>query len=115
MKTSLLLGLWAIFLFAACRKDARRMDADHSQATVASETGAQPPLPDDVLMVTKPLISGQLYAKPSFESPAIAGFDTSHQLHVLDTTNSLFVKARVQKDTALFTGYVPRAILPERR
>jgi len=73
------------------------------------------PLPADVLLVTRPLINGQLYSRPSFEGTSLVHFDTTQQIQVLDTTsNAIFVKARIRKDTAAFTGYVSRAILPEK-
>ncbi len=84
-----------------------------SEATVASETGIAAPLPSDVLSTTKSLVSGDFYRSPDFKSQKIASFDTSQLIHVLDTTNALFIKARMQKDSASVTGFVSKAILPE--
>lgn len=117
MRKTLLLGALAILLgTVACRENNRaNLEEDGSEATVASETGKAPPLPADVLIVAKPLISGQLYSKPNFESASIASFDTTQQIYILDTTDAIFVKARIRKDTSSFTGYVSRAILPEQK
>lgn len=91
------------------------MEQDSSEATVASETGTNVPLPEDVLYATKPLINGEMYSRPDFESPALASFDTTQSIHILDSTNAIFVYARIKKDTALLTGYVPKTILPEQK
>lgn len=82
---------------------------------MASETGTEAPLPNDVLFATKPLIGGALYAKPDFKSPSVTTFDTSQNIYVLDSTHAIFVRARVRKDTAYLTGYVPKTILPEKK
>lgn len=90
------------------------MDHDSSEATMASETGTEAPLPPDVLFSIKPLIGGELYAKPDFQSPSIATFDTAQHIHVLDSTHTIFVQARIRKDTSYLTGYIPKTILPEK-
>jgi hypothetical protein len=82
---------------------------------MANRTDSKTPLPADVLLVTKPLISGQLYEKPSFESPTVISFDTSQVIQVLDTTHNIFVKARIRRDTTSRVGYVPKTILPEKK
>ncbi|MFD2513061.1 hypothetical protein ACFSRY_04235 [Pontibacter locisalis] len=100
---------------ASCRDSSHEeIEQDASEATVASETGEQAPLPADVIMVTQPLISGELYASPAFESKSITSFDTSQQIQVLDTSHNIFVRARIRKDTISMTGYIPKTILPEK-
>lgn len=104
-----------IFIAASgCNKKERIQDADGAEATIASETGQPMPLPPDAQSVTKSLISGQLYTEPDFNSPAVASFDTTQQIQVLNTDNQLFIKARIYKDTTAYTGYIPKAILPEK-
>lgn len=83
------------------------------EAIIASETGQPTPLPADVIYSAKPLINGKMYDQPNFEANSVAYFDTAQQIHILDTSNIMFVKARIQKDTSSYTGYVPKTILPE--
>ncbi len=114
MKKKILLPALVILCMcvASCRQQ-EKLEIDDSEATMASETGATPPLPDDVLEVTHSLVSGQLYSHPDFQSSAIAHFDTTQEIQVLDTTNNLFIKARLRKDTTDVTGFVSKTILPE--
>lgn len=115
MKKLLIYGvLVALTLTMSCNQNRDAAEHSSSEATDASETGIMPPLPADVLLITRPLINGQLYSRPSFEGIPLVRFDTTQQIQVLDTTsNTIFVKARIRKDTTAFTGYVSRAILPE--
>ena len=116
MRILILKAIVLLLLSTACREKAREtMEQDSSEATVASETGTKVPLPADVLFATKPLIAGELYAKPDFQSPSLASFDTSQSIHVLDSSHAIFVHARIRKDTSLLTGYIPKTILPEKR
>lgn len=107
---SILLGL------TACRENSRMLEQDSSEATIASETGEinSDKLPADAVGVTKALINGVLYTGPSFKATTITQFDTSQQLILLDTTDILFVRVRLFKDTTAYTGYVSKAILPEK-
>ncbi|MCC9138767.1 hypothetical protein ACFSKU_03585 [Pontibacter silvestris] len=115
MREVLLSGLFTILLTASsCQERGNNLADDDSEATIASETGAAS-LQADVLALTKPLINGALYNRPSFDGQMLTHFDTSQQIQVLDTTDNMFVKARIAKDTTAFTGYVPKAILPEKR
>lgn len=95
----------------ACQTEVKKQDT--SEATIASETGMPPALPADVLSVTKPLIGGELYSKPDFDSPTLAYFDTAQQIQLLDTTGVMFLKARIDKNAETFTGYISKAIVPE--
>jgi hypothetical protein len=97
-----------------CNNQERINDSDGKEATIGSGTGKHS-LPVDVQSVTKSLISGKLYSEPDFSSPALTRFDTTQQIQVLDTDNNLFIKARIYKDTIAYTGYIPKAILPEDR
>ena len=117
MRKILVSGIFALLLcVVSCREGGREtIEQDSSEATVASETGEQAPLPADVIMVTKPLISGELYASPAFDSKTITSFDTSQQVQVLDTSHNIFVRARIRKDTISMTGYIPKTILPENK
>lgn len=117
MRILLQTGIIIILLATAACSDNKReaFEQDSSKATVASETGKETPLPDDVLLSTKPLIAGQLYEKPDFKSTALASFDTSQIIYVLDSSDAIFVQARIRKDTSLLTGYIPKTILPEKK
>jgi hypothetical protein len=108
------LTLSALLTFA-CNDHNRFKAQDDAEATIANETGAQAPLPKDVIYTSSSLINGKLYARPSFDGTIISHFDTSQQLHIIDTSDNVFVKVRLQQDTALHTGYVSKAILPEQR
>ncbi|MHC2993789.1 hypothetical protein OB13_20220, partial [Pontibacter sp. HJ8] len=77
------------------------------------ETGLPAALPADVIYATKPLISGEVYKTASFQGSSLTYFDTTQIIQVLDTADAVFVRARVQKDTAAYTGFVSKAILPE--
>ena len=101
------------FIVAACNSGSGNAEEGTSEATVANKAGTKTPIPPDVLLVTKPLISGEMYTTPNFKSVSLVSFDTSQAIHVLDTTHTLFVKARLMRDTTTFTGYVSRTILPE--
>lgn len=115
MRKILTSGLFIILLLAfACQGGENSVADDNSEATIASETGTTP-LPPDVLALTKPLINGALYNRPNFDAQMITHFDTSQQIQVLDTTDNMFIRARITKDTTELTGFVPRAILPEER
>ena len=100
---------------ASCNNHSHDIGHDDAAATIASETGVAAPLPEDVLYSSKALISGKLYARPSFDGTVLAHFDTLQQLHIIDTTGSIFVKARLLHDSSAKTGYIPKAILPERQ
>jgi len=114
MKANLLLSiLVALFLCLACNSEKGNIEADGSEATVASETGTAIALPADVIYVTKPLISGEVYRTASFQAASLTRFDTTQTIQVLDTSDAVFVRARIQKDTAAYTGFVSKAILPE--
>ncbi|MCX2741251.1 hypothetical protein [Pontibacter anaerobius] len=111
MKNLYLITL-AVFCLSACSGSGDY--AHEEEATVASETGQPAPLPADVIYVARPLISGKLYSQPDFEAGAIAYFDTTQRIFVLDTSNAMFVKARIRQDTSQHTGFVPKTILPDR-
>lgn len=111
MKTTLIVCILTIFVsLASCNSEQRSTVVDDSDATVASETGG---LAADVLYATRPLIGGQIYKTASFQAASLLHFDTTQLIQVLDTTDVMFVKARVHRDTAAFTGFVSKAILPE--
>lgn len=113
MKTTALLCLFAIFIAAiGCSESKRTIESDSSEATVASETGSQI-VSSDVIAVTKPLISGELYDRPSFEGTSLAHFGADQEIQVLDTADVLFIKARLYKDSQELIGFVAKAILPE--
>ncbi|GAB3823586.1 hypothetical protein [Pontibacter rugosus] len=103
----------AILCLSACSGSSDD-DHDKEKATVANETGQLMPLPKDVLYATKPLISSKLYSRPDFKASTVAYFDTAQQVHILDTANAMFAKARIQQDSTTYTGFVPKTILPER-
>ncbi|TPE45313.1 hypothetical protein [Pontibacter mangrovi] len=105
---------FAAFLFCACSSNNGELQ-EQEKATVASETGQAMPLPADVLYSTKSLINGKLYSKPDFKASPLAYFDTSQSIQVLDTTHTLFAKARIRRDTVQYVGYVPKTILPEQK
>lgn len=100
-------------LTTSCNSRQDRMEADESAATVASETGTDAALPADVIYTTRPLISGEVYKTASFQGHSLIHFDTTQIIQVLDTADAVFVRARVQKDTAAYIGFVSKAILPE--
>lgn len=104
-----------LLIFWSCSENPDKRQSHDDAATVASETGRRIPLPDDVMYATKPLIGGQVYSHPDFRSQTVAYFDTSQQIHVLDASDAMFVKARIQQDTSSYTGYVTKTILPERK
>jgi len=109
--------LFLLIMFSACRENNRTLEHDASQATIESETGitnATTVLPPDAVGVTKALINGALYDAPSFEANEITRFDTSQPLFLLDTTDIIFVKVRLIKDSTRYTGFVSKAILPEK-
>ncbi len=111
MKTFLTLcTLSVLTVLSACNTERSGIETDGSEVTVASETGA---LAADVLYATRPLIGGDVYKTASFQSSSLMHFDTTQLIQVLDTTDAVFVKARIQRDTAAYTGFVPKAILPE--
>ncbi|PRY04632.1 hypothetical protein CLV24_13438 [Pontibacter ummariensis] len=87
-------------------------EAEMASTPVAEEESVR--LPADVLYATKPLINGKLYNHPDFDSKVVAYFDTAQQIQVLDASDNVFVRARLQQDTSLQIGYLPKAILPER-
>ena len=116
MRKSLLLGVLVTLTMAVgCNRNEDTAEENHySDAAAAGEADNVMPLTADVLLVTRALINGQLYSQPSFEGVPLARFDTAQQIHVLDTTSDIiFVKARIRKDTVVLTGYVSKAILPE--
>lgn len=105
--------LTTMLLSSSCNDSGRYSGQDEAEVAIANETGQDTPLPRDVLYASKPLISGKLYARPSFGGTIIAHFDTSQQLHIIDTTDNVFVKVRMLLDTATHTGYASKVILPE--
>lgn len=114
MKTTLSISLLVIFTsLAACNSERGGIEVDGSEATMASETGSPAPLGPDVMFATKPLIGGEVYKTASFQATSLVHFDTAQLIQVLDTSDAIFVKARVQRDTASYTGFVSKAILPE--
>ncbi|HEY4649773.1 MAG TPA: hypothetical protein VIG72_00080 [Pontibacter sp.] len=108
-----LLGIAATIVCAACSSNTKDDEADSSEATIASETGQAYALPADVLATAKPLIGGSLYSKPDFESSSLVRFDTTQLIQLLDTTNVLFFKARINRNQENYTGYISKAIIPE--
>ncbi|GGG08229.1 hypothetical protein GCM10011323_10960 [Pontibacter amylolyticus] len=111
MKTTLTVCVLALFTsLAACNSEHRSTEVDGSEATVASETGG---LPADVLYATRPLMGGEVYRTASFQAVSLLRFDTTQVIQVLDTSDVMFVKARVHRDTTAYTGFVSKAILPE--
>lgn len=111
MKTILTLcALSVLTAISACNTERSGIETDGSDVTVASETGA---LASDVLYATRPLISGEVYKSASFQAFSLVHFDTTQLIQVLDTTDAIFVKARVKRDTTAYTGFVSKAILPE--
>ena len=113
MKANLLLSILTAFSLCLACSEKGNIETDGSEATVASETGTAIALPADVIYVTKPLISGEIYRTASFQAASLTRFDTTQSIQVLDTSDAVFVRARIQKDTAAFTGFVSKAILPE--
>lgn len=113
-----IIALLALLLtFTSCRESSRVLERDASDATIASETGSTEQseiIPPDVILVTTALIDGVLYESPDFQSDQITQFDTTQQLFLLDTTDIMFAKARLYKDAVEYTGYVSKAILPEK-
>jgi len=105
-----LLSITVTIACNACQTESRHQDT--SEATIASETGAPLP-PADVVAVTKPLISGELFSNPDFSSAKLVSFDTAQHIHILDTTGALFMKARVTRNSTSYTGYISKAIIPE--
>ena len=105
----------ALLVASSCSHDSDFVAHDGSEATIANETGTAAPLPHDVLYTSRALIGGKLYARPSFDGTVLAHFDTSQQLHIIDTAATVFVKVRLLHDTSSQTGYIPKAILPERQ
>lgn len=109
--------LLLLIISTACRDSSRVLERDASDATIASETGstvAPDTVPADVIDVTKALINGVMYDEPNFESKQITRFDPTHKIYLLDTTGIMFAKARIYKDATTYTGYVSKAILPEK-
>ncbi|MFD3001351.1 SH3 domain-containing protein [Pontibacter toksunensis] len=109
-----IISLALIFLSLSCNNSGREEQDNPEETTIANETEAAP-LPKDVIYASKPLISGILYARPSFGGTIIAHFDTSQQLHIIDTTDNVFVKVRLLQDTSTHTGYISKIILPEKK
>lgn len=105
----------ALVLLCFCACSGKEDHAtEEEQAVIASETGIPLPLPPDIIYTVRPLIHGKLYSEPDFEAVPVAYFDTTQQIYVLDTSNTMFAKARIRQDTAQYTGYVPKTILPAR-
>lgn len=116
MKRTLpLISLVTVFLAFSCNSSDHYTEQDNAEATVTDEAGEPAPLPKDVLYASKPLVSGKIYARPSFGGTILAHFDTSQQLHIIDTTGTVFVKVRMLQDTSTHTGYMSRIILPEQK
>lgn len=99
----------ALLLLGACSGT----DGQEQATDALSETAT--PLPPDAIYATRPLVSGKLYSSPDFKASTVVYFDTAQEVYVLDTTNIMFAKARIRKDTTSHTGYIPKTILPERR
>lgn len=108
MKLSALL---LFFLVAVSGAQTGCGESTRTTGNIRSENGQE--LADDVLAVTKPLISGELYNRPDFESISLTRFDTSQEIQVLDTTDAVFSRVRIRKDTEELVGFVAKAILPE--
>jgi hypothetical protein len=116
MRKLLLTGFLIVFLSVSCRERNREtMEQDSSEATMASEIGTDIPRAADVMLVTQPLIGGELYTSPDFKSTALAQFDTAQHIHVIDTTHPIFVRARIKKENTTLTGYIPKTILPDKK
>lgn len=109
------ISLALALLSFSCNDSGREEQDNLEEAPIANETGEPAPLPKDVIYASKPLISGNLYARPSFGGTIIAHFDTSEQLHIIDTTDNVFVKVRLLQDTSTHTGYISKIILPEQK
>ncbi|GAB3538806.1 hypothetical protein GCM10027443_34520 [Pontibacter brevis] len=107
--------LTVALLFFSCNNNDRNTAQGDAEATTASRTEEPVPLPKDVIYASKPLISGNLYARPSFGGTIIAHFDTTQQLHIIDTTDNVFVKVRMLQDTSTQTGYISKVILPAQK
>lgn len=114
MKSTLQLFFLASVLLS-CNGSNHQSGQEDAETTIANETGAPAPLPKDVIYASSPLISGNLYARPSFGGTIIAHFDTSQRLHIIDTTDNVFVKVRMIQDTSTHTGYISKIILPEQK
>ncbi|TXK47433.1 hypothetical protein FVR03_09560 [Pontibacter qinzhouensis] len=86
-----------------------------SSQPIDDQTSAagQKELPKDVISVTRPLIGGQLYDEASFEGTTLTSFESSQELQILDTSDVIFTKVRVLKEEKEYTGFIPKAILPE--
>ncbi|MEJ8757807.1 hypothetical protein WG947_12410 [Pontibacter sp. H259] len=97
--------------WAACQSETKPQGA--GRGLIDSKTGAVVPTPADVLAVTKPLISGELFSNPDFSSTKLVYFDTAQHIQLLDTTGALFMKARITRNSETFTGYISKAIIPE--
>ncbi|MBB6609901.1 hypothetical protein H7F15_02520 [Pontibacter sp. Tf4] len=106
-----LLSLTATIACTACNNN-NQADADGTSAVAEAgeETYA---LPADVLTTAKPLIGGSLYSHPDFKSVSLVLFDTSQVIQLLDTSDALFFKARINRNHENYTGYISKAILPE--
>ena len=108
------ISLATVLLSFSCSDNGRDAEQNNTEeATITSKAEEQAPLPIDVIYAARPLISGSLYARPSFAGTIIAHFDTSQQLHIIDTTDNVFVKVRMLQDTSTHTGYISKVILPE--
>lgn len=103
----------ALFVFS-CNDGNRLKNQGNAETAIANDTDLLAPMPKDVIYTSQSLINGNLYARPSFDGTIIAHFDTSQQLYITDTSHQVFVKARLQHDTTLVSGYVSKAILPQR-
>ncbi len=104
----------ALLLFLLIAVSGAQIGCSESTRTtenVRSENGQE--LADDVLDVTKPLINGELYNEADFESISLTRFDTNQEIQVLDTTDAVFSRVRIKKETEEFVGFVAKAILPE--
>lgn len=112
--TTLLVSAASLCLLACHDSSTAGNHAEEAETKISSAASKLLPMPKDVLYTSRSLISGSLYARPSFDGTVLARFDTSQQLYVVDTTDNIFVKAHLLQDTSLQTGYVPKAILPER-
>ena len=105
------ISIVATIACVACQPETKQQDT--SDTTRTGETGAVLPQSADVVAVTKPLISGELFSSPDFSSKKLVSFDTAQYIQLLDTTGTLFMKARVNRNSETFTGYISKAIIPE--
>ncbi len=110
--TKVMLYMAFMLLAAACNQKTGKAENNRLNTVAAPE--ASEPVAADVLLVTHSPISGQLYSQPSPSGVPLIRFDTTQRIQVLDTTSDgVFAKARIRRDTTTLTGYIYKTILPE--